>query len=186
LQNFRDAFQNIKSRHDAKHGRSELICKQGFYKNSHVLKLQKPHWTNDPMDRVQNESGIFFSIWIEEKMIGKTAHGKTPGEKSALPTRAHYNIHALKLRQLKGYSITSRNFAEAFRKELAAVSRGWPNVSVSYGPLTLMQGWIDCHADSLEPESLALLDRFTKLSPVIDRLLEARSLKPARRPAMSK
>lgn len=40
--------------------RDGLICKQGFYKGCSVLKLQKASWTNDPMDRVKNESGIFF------------------------------------------------------------------------------------------------------------------------------
>jgi hypothetical protein len=32
-----------------------------------VLKLQKVTWTNDRMDQLQNQTGIFFSIWTNEK-----------------------------------------------------------------------------------------------------------------------
>ena len=137
-----------------------LICKQGFYKRCFVLKLQKAAWTNDPMDRVQNESGIFFAIWIEEDAASRN--------------RANYNIHALKLRELAGYSIRSRDFAEDFRNQFAPVQDAWPNVRTNYGPQTLMQGWIEFRWESCETAIFALMERFEKLSPVIDRLLEAR------------
>jgi hypothetical protein len=78
------------------------------------------------MDRVENKTGIFFSIWADAK--------------SASQKRAHYNNHALKLRQLAAYSITSRDFAHEFRSSFARMRGGWPNVRVDYGPLTLMQG----------------------------------------------
>lgn len=78
-------FPKIKFRFDRRS--SDLICKQGFYKNSFVLKLQKPCWTNDSMNRVENQTGIFFSIWINEKTVRRN--------------RAYYNIHALKLRHLR-------------------------------------------------------------------------------------
>jgi hypothetical protein len=66
---------------------------------------------------------------------------------------------------------------------------GWPNVSVDYGPLTLMQGWIEVAPDRaeqdvleqdileeeiLEQDILALMERFRLVSPLIDRLLLAR------------
>lgn len=152
-------FGRIKSRFAA-HPSDGLVCKQGFYKNCFVLKLQKPLWTNDPMDRVQNESGIFFSIWIEEK----AAHSG----------RANYNIHALKLRGLRQFTIASRDFAADFRKRFASVRNAWPNVSTEYGPLTLMEGWIEFSPDSCEADILALMERFRQLSPFIDRLLETR------------
>jgi hypothetical protein len=95
-------------------------------------------------------------------------------EESARKNRANYNIHALKLRQLEGYSITSRDFANDFRKGFAATRNTWPNVSVNYGPLTLMQGWIEVDSNSLEESLLFLMDRFNHLSPLIDRLLESR------------
>ena len=112
------------------------------------------------MDKLQNESGIFFSIWVTEE--------------SASKGRANYNIHALKLRQLHGYSITSREFAEAFRDGFKAMRGDWPNVRVDYGPLTLMQGWTKFDPAYFERDALVLVDRFKHLSPLIDRLLESR------------
>jgi len=153
------SFREIKRRYDERHGGQELVCKQGFYTNCAVLKLQKPSWTNDPMNQVRNRSGIFFSVWISEE--------------SAKTSRANYNIHALKLRKMKGYSITSRDFAEEFRKIF--VKKSWPNVSVDYGPLTLMEGWEEVALNKLEDDILPMLERFHQVSPVLDRMLAKRS-----------
>lgn len=149
-------FANVKARFEAQ-DRDGLVCKHGFYKASWVLKLQKPSWTNDPMDRVENTSGIFFSIWMKEA--------------STRQDRANYNIHALKLRELKGYSIASRKFAIDFRSGFASMRVAWPNVSVDYGPLTLMEGWIEATADHLEENTMNLMENFQRLSPLIDSLL---------------
>jgi len=158
-ENFVALFEKVKARFDQQpqHG---LVCRSGYYKNSFVLKLQKAAWTNDSMDGMQNTSGIFFSVWINEASIKQN--------------RANYNIHALKLRHLNGYAITSRNFANDFRTAFATVSETWPNVGVDYGPLTLMEGWIAINPDSLENDILALMNQFHKLSPLIDRLLDSR------------
>ena len=158
-ENFVALFEKVKARFDQQpqHG---LVCRSGYYKNSSVLKLQRAAWTNDSMDGMQNTSGIFFSVWINEASIKKN--------------RANYNIHALKLRHLNGYAITSRNFANDFRTAFATVSETWPNVGVDYGPLTLMEGWIAINPDSLENDILALMNQFDKLSPLIDRLLDSR------------
>ncbi len=156
----RSAFANIKAQYDEQKNHGDLACRHGFYKESFVLKLQKASWTNDSMDRLQNESGIFFSIWINLD--------------GASRVRVYYNIHALKLRQLRGYSITSRAFAEAFRESFKATQGAWPNVSVDSGPLTLMQGWIEFHPARFEQDALILVERFKDLSPVIDRLLGSR------------
>lgn len=112
------------------------------------------------MDRVENETGIFFSMWIHAKAANKG--------------RANYNIHALKLRELAGYSITSRDFANDFRRGFASSHAAWPNVSVDYGPLTLMQGWIDVKGHLFEQDALNLMERFEQICPLIDRLLEVR------------
>ena len=159
VQRFDAVFAKIKARFDGR-PRNGFICKQGSYKACSVLKLQKPSWTNDPMDRVENTSGIFFSVWTNEASTSKR--------------RANYNVHALKLRQLEGYSITSRDFANEFRKGFAAKRYAWPNVSVNYGPLTLMQGWIEVDSKSFEKSVLVLMERFNHLSPLIDSLLESR------------
>jgi len=153
-------FERIKSQFDTNTTTGTgLACKQGFYIDCQVLKLLKPYWTNDRMDRVENETGIFFSIWIDAK--------------SFAGNRLHYNIHALKVRKLQGYSITSRDFASAFRQAFAPFASDWPNVSVEYGPQTLMQGWLLLGPDA-EKDSLSLLHRFEPLAEVIDRLLESR------------
>lgn len=161
LQQFGRVFAEVKSCLDERPIVQEgLICKQGFYMNSVVLKLQKASWTNDRMNQIQNESGIFFSIWITEKSPSKD--------------RANYNIHALKLRYLKGYSITSRDFAEQFRDRFASLQDAWPNLSLKYGPRTLMQGWIGMSPSTAREEMLALVERFEPVSRLIDGLLESR------------
>ncbi len=160
-QSFHTLFSKIKSRFDEQQPVSDgLVCKQGFYMNCFVLKLQKPSWTNDRMDQIQNETGIFFSIWIDKKAASKN--------------RANYNIHAFKLRQLKGYSITSRNFADDFRDRFTSVRGPWPNVSIEHGPQTLMRGWIEVSPNDFENDIFVLMERFEKLSPLIDHLLESR------------
>ena len=159
VQQFCAVFAKIKARFDERN-RDGLICKQGFYKACSVLKLQKQSWTTDPMDRVDNTSGIFFSVWTNEA--------------STRQNRANYNIHALKLRELKGYSIASRDFADDFRNGFASMRNTWPNVRVDYGPLTLMQGWVEVDLNSFEKDIQALVERFEDLSPLIDRLLESR------------
>jgi hypothetical protein len=158
-QPFDEVFAKIKARFDEQ-SRNGLICKQGSYKACSVLKLQKPSWTNDPMDRVGNTSGIFFSIWMNNR--------------SMMKNRANYNIHALKLRDLKGYSIKSRDFAFDFRNAFASMRGAWPNVRVEGGPQTLMEGWIKTDSVQVEKEMLDLMDGFESLSPLIDRLLESR------------
>ena len=159
VQRFCAVFEKIKASFDNRH-KDGLICKQGFYDHCPVVKLQRASWTNDRMDRVQNESGIFFSVWIDKDAARKN--------------RANYNIHALKLRQLQGYSITSRDFANDFRDGFASMRDAWPNVSVDYGPQTLMQGWIEIVPKDFEEDTLVLLERFRLVSRLIDRLLESR------------
>lgn len=161
MKTFRAAFLKIKARYEARPvERDGLICKQGFYDHCDVLKLQKASWTNDRMDRVRNETGIFFSVWIDREAAAKQ--------------RANYNIHALKLRRLRGFTIASREFAVEFRKRFVSMHGAWPNASVDYGPLTLMQGWIEVNVKSLEDDILGMLEKFTMVSPMIDRILESR------------
>ena len=160
-QRFGRIFADIKSHWDKRRSLdSELICKQGLCMNSSVLKLQKASWTNDRMDRIQNESGVFFSIWVNEKTASKN--------------RANYNIHALKLRHLKGYSIASRDFAQEFRSRFTRLQDQWPNVALDYGPLTLMEGWIAVNETSAERSILLMMKQFEQVSPLIDHLLESR------------
>ena len=154
-------FPKIKCDYDAQSNRDpSLLCKHGTYADCHVLKLQKPTWTNDDMQQFQNQSGIFFSIWLEQN--------------AAETSRANYNIHALKLRQLRGYKLTSRNFATDFRHHFAPLQKDWPNVSTGFGPQTLMQGWFDIVAKTFPRDVIRLISRFEKVSPIIDKLLKNR------------
>ncbi|HSH66152.1 MAG TPA: hypothetical protein VLB84_10215 [Bacteroidia bacterium] len=130
----------------------------GVTLNSVVLKLYKKEWTNDNNDPVNAKTRIFFSIWVNDETIKKN--------------KLFYNIHALKLRQLKGYSITSREFAIRFRNDFKKHEKDWKNVSVKFGPLTLMEGWEPLDNENLENIILKLANNFLKIEQLIDTTLE--------------
>ena len=159
MKHFLAAFQSIKNSYDSSVSRrSGLTCTTNVFEGCPGVRLFRTTW-------MSGKSGIFFSIWTDEH------------SESAL--RLHYNIHALKLRQLKPYVITSRNFAEEFRQSFETIRKSWPNVSVEYGPQNLMQGWIEYRIETFESDALRLLRQFSEIAPVIDGLLEER-IAPAR------
>ncbi|PWN59724.1 hypothetical protein [Chryseobacterium viscerum] len=123
-----------------------------------ALKVYNPEWSGNPQSPLDAEGRIFFSVWINDKTISER--------------KIYYNIHALKLRRLKGYTITSRNFAQDFRNEFLKYQKEWPNVSVNYGPLTLMEGWVALKEDHIEKDIQELAQRFLKISPIIDNVLK--------------
>lgn len=142
--------------------KSYIKIKTGIWLNSVVLKIQNQNWKNLTELNSTSKSEIFFSVWLEEKSIKKK--------------QMFYNIHAFKLRNLKGYKIESRDFAEGFRKRFKEFESLFPNVSVKHGPLTLMQGWIEIHPDVIENDILKLTEQFLKIQFIIDELLEERKL----------
>src|SRR5450755_1105328 len=97
-----DRFQKAADKLDKKLlGKKGIEAAVGMYgENSVVLKLYKRAWTNQFQDPLSSESRIFFSVWVSDVSIEQQ--------------KILYNIHALKLRQLKGYSIQSRKFAAIF------------------------------------------------------------------------
>ncbi|PTT22008.1 hypothetical protein DBR28_19995 [Chryseobacterium sp. HMWF028] len=123
-----------------------------------ALKVYKPEWSGDLLSPLDAEGRIFFSVWINDKTIREN--------------KIYYNIHALKLRALKDYKILARDFAQNFRKEFLLYQNDWPNVSVDYGPLTLMQGWIQLNIDDIEKNIHELVQKFFKISFIIDSILE--------------
>lgn len=159
MQELSDVLARVKARFDeqSRHG---LVCRRGFYKDCCVVKLQKASWTNDSMKEIQNESGIFFSVWSDSVSLSRG--------------RVMYNIHALKLRLLKGHVITSRDFADNFRKNFTPARPDWPNVRTDYGPATLMQGWVESAPGPLFRNIFALMEHFVALSPLLDHLLDLR------------
>ncbi|MDQ0593556.1 hypothetical protein QFZ37_001925 [Chryseobacterium ginsenosidimutans] len=123
-----------------------------------ALKIYKPEWSNDFKSPLSSKSRIFFSVWINDKAIKE---GKI-----------YYNIHALKLRELKGYKIESRDFAEKFRTKFIDYQKEWKNVNINFGPLTLMEGWIDLNLDTIHDDLLDLIEEFLKISFLIDDTLD--------------
>lgn len=132
-----------------------LYCETGEWLDSAVLKLQKKEWTDEGMGQ-----GVFFSVWI--------------GKKELKASRFNYNIHALKLRLWKGYSIKPNEFAAAFRERLHALDEAWPNLRTDYGPQTLMQGWLPLDLTTFRQDVLKLMDSFVAIHKVIDEMLEER------------
>lgn len=141
-----------------------MDCKAGIWLRSVALKMQKRTWTNRPLETPSFEDSIFCAIWVNAGSIAKN--------------RVHYNIHALKLRELKGYSIKSRDFAEAFRSAFKPFSKKWPNISTDLGPLTLMEGWFPLDPGTLEERVNVFANQFLEIDHIIDELLAARKRTP--------
>ena len=129
-------------------------CVVPYGKDCVVLKLYKRWWANQSPDPVTAESRIFFSVWIS---------GSSVNEQKLL-----YNIHALKLRQLKGYSIQSRKFAAIFRDSFKAFEHKWKNVRVDFGPLTLMEGWLKIDMLNFDDDILHLASNFLAIDYLVD------------------
>ncbi len=121
-----------------------------------VFKLYKPHWTNGFKNETKSSSQIFFSVWTDEKKANLL----------------RYNIHALKLRQLRGYSLESRKFADAFRKSFLPLNKGWPNLSLDFGPQTLMEGFKETTPEQCEEFILELCGKFQNVAVLIEELLK--------------
>jgi hypothetical protein len=139
----------------------EWICKCGPWPSaavsqSLVLKLLKRHWSNDDPAVIGNQSGIFFSLWIDAT------------DKATL----RFNIHALKLRNLKGYALESRKFAAAFRSTFAPLASSWPKHRDDFGPQTLIEGTTPIPPGGSDELLIDLAAKFAGASMLIDRLLE--------------
>src|SRR5271154_4538145 len=132
-------FQSAANQLDKKlFSRKELKIAVVVYQESAVLKIYKQSWANPTQDPLTAETRIFFSIWIN--------YSETQKQKLL------YNIHAFKLRKLSGYAIESRKFAAIFRGDFKKYEHEWQNVSVNFGPLTLMQGWVQFETDQVQDE----------------------------------
>ena len=153
-----DIFEKLAAQLDKKLlKQKQMMSAVVIYGNSVVLKLYKPGWANAYPDALSAESRIFFSIWVNDTLIERQD--------------VLYNIHALKLRKLNGYRISSRQFAADFRSDFAGISHLWPNVSIAYGPQTLMQGWQKTSDGSFQKTVLNLCNNFLKTDYLIDQLL---------------
>jgi hypothetical protein len=134
--------------------RRQVEVSTGLYIDSVFLKLYKRSWASPMHDPLTAESRIFFSVWIP---LHRAREGKLS-----------YNIHAFKLRKLKGYSIESRKFADVFRAGFKKFAGEWENVSVKFGPLTLMEGWVKIDPENFQEEILALAGKFLEIEYLVD------------------
>ncbi len=125
--------------------------------NTIVLKLYKKSWASPFQDPLTAASKIFFSVWISDSAIREQ--------------KLLYNIHALKLRQLKNYSIQSRKFAGIFRNSFKAFAHTWENVNVQVGPLTLMEGWLKTNPENLQRNIVKLANGFLEIEHLVDNTL---------------
>lgn len=130
-----------------------IFIETGIWLDSVVIKLFKEKWTDK-----KTGSSVFFSVWIEDK--------------SLIRNQIFYNIHALKLRHMKGYKIESIKFAVDFRNMFREYEYLWPNVSMNYGPATLMQGFINLDDKCIEKDVSDLLLRFLKIEFIFDEVLD--------------
>lgn len=151
-------FQKIVDQLDSKLlDKKSIEVSVGIYLDSVFIKLYKKSWASNPQEALTAESRIFFSVWVNDSTLEKQ--------------KIMYNIHALKLRKLKGYSIQSRKFAEVFRENFKDYEQKWQNMSVNHGPLTLMEGWIKLDLENFQEEVLKLVSNFLEIEYLIDHTL---------------
>ena len=159
MQSHLAVFNQLKSERaaefQAQHG---LSIKTGEGLDAAILKLLKPSWTTDTTTEILNTNGLFFSVWIDAACEAKAI--------------ARYNLHAKKLRFIKGETFAAREFARAFRAQGKDELASWPNWSYPKGPITLFEGHFPLNATTLHTETATLMDRFATLTPLLDRLLE--------------
>jgi hypothetical protein len=132
----------------------KLEVSVGIILDSVYLKIYKKEWTSDFSNPLNAEARIFFSIWLNDKKIQDN--------------KIFYNIHALKLRKLKGYLILSKEFANSFRKKFKEHQYNWENVSINFGPLTLMEGYAELDEKNFENKVLELVRKFLEIADLID------------------
>ena len=156
-----DAFTRAAARLRGPLENRAIETRVGRWLDSDVLKLFKRHWEAESAPGC----GIFLSLWIDADALRRG--------------RVNYNIHALKLRDLPGHKIQSRDFAAAFRAAFASASdsAAWPNLSLDHGPQTLLQGWIATAPGRLESDVAVMTERLIALAPLIDTLLDRRAIR---------
>jgi hypothetical protein len=165
MQPYLKVFNRVKKAHAEKWKTSDgLICKVGSYMDCSVIKLQKPHWTNDSMKQSHNTTGIFFAIWVPDD--------------SKKQDRLLYIIEAKKLRLLEGYEVdNATRFAFDFREQFTGQAHLWPKVKTDCSPAVLMQGSLPLNEHAFEADTIRLMHQFVPLSRIIDSLLAAKEVR---------
>jgi hypothetical protein len=162
MQLYLDIFTTLAAARAEGLGAQGLVVKAGEGMGAAILKVLKPAWTTDAPEQFLNTNGLFFSIWVDAACVAQK--------------RARYNVHAKKLRTIKGEAFAAREFARAFRTEASGALQAWPSTVYPKGPITLFEGHIHLDQRTLEAEAGRLVDRFVELVPLIERQLAAAPL----------
>jgi hypothetical protein len=159
MQNHMAIFNTLKSvRAEEFLSQHGLIIKTGEGLGAAILKLMKPAWSTDSPTELLNSNGLFFSVWVDAQSQAKGI--------------ARYNLRAMKLREIKGEAFAAREFARSFRAQAKDDLEGLPNWSYPKGPVTLFEGHFALDTETLHAETSKLMDRFAKLTPMLDGLLD--------------
>ena len=134
-----------------------LTIKTGEGLGAVLMKVMRPSWTTDNPDELLNTNGLFFSIWIDAACEAKGI--------------VRYNLHARKLRFIKGEAFAARDFARKVRADAKSELASWPNCTFPPGPITLFEGHFALDEKTLHAETSAMMDRFAKLTPMLDGVL---------------
>lgn len=159
MQKYLVIFEGIKAERSAElktlHG---LDIKTGEGLDAAILKILKPTWTTDKPSEILNTNGLFFSVWVDAACEAQGI--------------VRYNLHAKKLREIKGQTFAAREFVRSFRAQCGEELRAWPNWSYPKGPITLFEGFFKLDAATLQKDTIQVIERFAALSPQLDRLLK--------------
>ncbi len=158
MQKYLDVFNVLKKDRETEfHTQHGLAIKTGEGLGAAILKVMRPSWSTDKPDELLNTNGLFFSIWVdaacEEKGI------------------VRYNLHAKKLRFIKGEAFAARDFARRVRADAKPELASWPNCTFPTGPITLFEGHFALDEKTLSDETSKMMDRFAKLTPLLDGVL---------------
>jgi hypothetical protein len=158
MQKYLGVFDRVKAeRATGLEWQHKLTLKTGEGLGAALLKIMRPEWTTDAPEELLNTNGLFFSIWVDAACEAKGV--------------ARYNLHAKKLRAIKGETFAARDFARKFRATAKAELASWPNCTYPTGPITLFEGHVPLDMETLQAETSRLVDRFVKLTPLLDRML---------------
>ncbi len=156
MQNYLALFNALKAQRSAEFlTQYGLTIKTGEGLGAVVLKLLKPTWTTDAPGEFLNSNGVFFSVWVDAACESKGI--------------ARYNLHAKKLRFIKGERFEARQFVRKFRSSVDL--QDWPNANFPKGPITLFEGYVALDVKTLHSETSSLMDRFVKMVPMLESVL---------------
>ncbi len=160
MQLYLDRFDQLKKERsvefEVRHG---LSIKTGSALNAAIFKLLKPNWTTDTSQDILNSNGLFFGVWVDPACEAKGI--------------VRYNLHAKKLRLIKGQTFAAREFARKFKAQAGEQLASWPNLSYPKGPITLFEGHVPLQLSTLLTDTAALMDRFADLCPTLDAMWSA-------------